>query len=117
MLSGLVTQKVEAVLSDGIRIWSDRWPAAPRLAELASPAGPRCVGSHGLVGWHLVRMPRLRTNWLPVSTASSRKKQWPTVLKVTLFSISTLSVPWTVTQRLKVSWIEALRMYWPAPSP
>src|SRR5690349_5474067 len=99
MLSGLVIQKVEAVLSDGIRMFGDFCPAAPRPA-VASPAGPRFVGSHGRVGWHLVWMPRLWTNWLPVSTPSSRKKQWPTVLNVTLFSTRTLLVPCTVTQRL-----------------
>src|SRR5690606_14914435 len=101
MLSGLVAQNVDAVLSDGIRMSLDAWPAAPRPAvDDANPAGPRCVGIHGSVGWHLVWMPKLWTNWLPVSMPSSRKKQWPTVLKVTLFSTLTLSVPWTVTQRL-----------------
>ncbi len=60
------------------------------------------VGRHAgqASGWHLVWIARLRMNWLPVSTASSRKKQWPTVLKVTLFSTRTLFVPCTVTQRL-----------------
>jgi hypothetical protein len=72
----------------------DFWPAVDWCAIV------RLVGSHGRVGWHLVWMPRLRTNWLPVSIPSSRKKQWPTVLKVTLFSIRTLLVPWIVTQRL-----------------
>ncbi len=100
MLSGLVIQKVEAVLSDGISTAFDAWPAALAPGPPPDPAGPRLVGTQGRVGWHLVWMPRLWTNWLPVSTASSRKKQWPTVLKVTLFSTRTLLVPWTVTQRL-----------------
>src|SRR6201989_776933 len=97
MLSGLVTQNADTVLSDGMRTSLVRWPAGPEFV----PPEPTFVGTHRFPsGWHLARIGRLRTNWLPVSTASSRKKQWPTVLKVTLFSTRTLSVPWTVTQRL-----------------
>src|SRR5262245_8350040 len=54
MLSGLVIQKVEAVLSDGIRTALEAWPAAPEPGPPPDPAGPRLVGTHGSVGWHLV---------------------------------------------------------------
>src|SRR5690349_13435321 len=100
MLSGLVTQNAETVLSDGISTSLDSCPAFDAAKGGRSASGPRLVGMHGLVGWHFTWIARLWMNWLPVSTASSRKKQWPTVLKVTLFCTRTLLVSCTVTQRL-----------------
>src|SRR5918911_1553054 len=72
-LSGFVIQNVEAVLSDGIRMSFASWPAATKFLPSGVLNGSRLVGMHGAFGWHLVRMPRLWTNWLPCSTASSRK--------------------------------------------
>src|SRR5690606_36126012 len=75
-LNGFVIQYVVTVLSDGIRTSAERWP----LPSPLSPGTPRLVGLHGFVGWHFVAIPRLRTNQLPVSMPSSRKKQCPTLL-------------------------------------
>src|SRR6478609_4520508 len=46
-LSGLVIQKVDAVLSDGISTALDAWPAALEPGPPPDPAGPRLVGTHG----------------------------------------------------------------------
>src|SRR5205823_6611906 len=70
VLSGLVIQKVDAVLSEGSRTSLACWPFP--VARF-SPAAARFVGTHGASGWHLVRIPRLCTNWLPCSTPSSKK--------------------------------------------
>ena len=75
MLSGLVIQKVDAVLSEGIRTSLASWPVVLKFVPSVAPNGARLVGSHGASGWHLVRIARLWTNWLPCSTPSSRKKQ------------------------------------------
>src|ERR1700722_11020756 len=76
LLSGLVIQNVDTLLSEGIRISLASWPAELKfLPPATDPNGARLVGEHGASGWHLVRIPRLWTNWLPCSTASSRKKQ------------------------------------------
>src|SRR5437867_2291245 len=65
VLSGLVIQNIEAVLSDGSRTSLALWPAAPEPGPPPDPAGPRLVGTQGLPsGWHLVRMPRLWMYWL-----------------------------------------------------
>ncbi|MND02656.1 hypothetical protein D3C83_221170 [compost metagenome] len=72
----MVIQKDETVLSDGIRTSLESWPVVLKFkpSEL-DPNGARLVGSQGLDVWHLVWIARLRTNWLPVSMPSSRKKQ------------------------------------------
>src|SRR5512135_2397677 len=74
-LSGLVIQNVDAVLSDGIRMSLAFWPSVRKFLPSVVLKGARFVGTHGASGWHFVRIPRLWTNWLPCSTASSRKKQ------------------------------------------
>src|SRR5947208_315508 len=74
-VSGLVIQNVDAVLSDGIRMFLAFWPSVRKFLPSADLNGARFVGTHGAFEWHLVRIARLWTNWLPCSTASSRKKQ------------------------------------------
>src|SRR6187402_2975969 len=70
VLSGLVIQNVATVLSEGSRTSLEAWPfalTAWRSSKSAlSPAAARRVGTQGLDVWHLVWIPRLRTNWLPV---------------------------------------------------
>src|SRR6185369_12288476 len=78
VLSGLVIQNIDTVLSEGIRTSLDCWLTPP--AGRVSPDAARLVPMQGLDVWHLVRIPRLCTNSLPCSTPSSRKKQWPTEL-------------------------------------
>src|ERR1700722_16894923 len=75
-LSGLVIQNVHSLLSEGIRRALAFGPTDSKfLPPATDPNGARLVGTHGASGWPLVRIPRLCTNWLPCSTASSRKKQ------------------------------------------
>src|SRR5580704_1578540 len=74
VLSGLVIQNVDTLLSEGIRISLASWPVSTKFLPPVDPNGARLVPTHGASGWHLVRIPRLCTNWLPCSTASSRKK-------------------------------------------
>src|SRR5215467_4665063 len=71
-LSGLVIQKVDAVLSEGSRISLAFWPVESKLVPPVVPNGARFVGTHGASGWHLVKIARLWTNWLSCSTPSSR---------------------------------------------
>src|SRR5688572_16455090 len=81
ILSGLVIQNVDTVLSDGIRTSLDCWPVVLKFRPSpVAPNGARLVGSHAFDVWHFVWIARLRTNSLPCSMPSSRKKQWPTLL-------------------------------------
>jgi hypothetical protein len=96
-----VIQKVDTLLSDGIRMSVAFCPARMKFLPSAVMNGPRLVGTHGsAVGMALGQDAEVVDELVAVSTASSRKKQWPTVLKVTLFSTRRLLVPCTVTQRL-----------------
>src|SRR5687767_6322371 len=74
-LSGLVIQKLDTVLSEGIKTSLESWPVKLKFVPAVAPNGARLVGSQGLDVWHLVWIARLRTYWLPVSMPSSRKKQ------------------------------------------
>src|SRR4030095_2238895 len=71
VLSGLVIQKLAAVLSEGSRTSLDCWPFVPFLV---SPLAARLVGTHGLDVWHFVWIARLWTNSLPCSMSSSREE-------------------------------------------
>ena len=48
ILSGLVIQKVDAVLSEGIRISLALCPAGSKTGLPSDPIGPRFVGTQGL---------------------------------------------------------------------
>src|SRR5580658_7895522 len=50
ILSGLVIQKVDAVLSEGIRISLAFWPSVLKFLPPSAPNGPRSVGTHGASG-------------------------------------------------------------------
>src|ERR1700679_450592 len=50
ILSGLVIQKVDAVLSEGSRISLAFWPAVSKFFPPSAPNGARFVGTHGASG-------------------------------------------------------------------